>query len=153
MKETVASIVLAIAAAATAQTNAPIDNFTLVTNLWWNGYKTNVLQIAEQRLIANSNDLAGLVLKLEYDVEYSKDSLLSNDITLVMSAIRSVTNGFICQNSSFIEECFNDYLDFLATGYNLTAEELEMEKAKSSIINTHMAHEILLKWLHDDKLF
>ena len=36
-----------------------------VTNLWYQGYKSNVLNIANARLAANTNDIAGLILKAE----------------------------------------------------------------------------------------
>ena len=61
-----------------AQTNSPpVDNFVLVTNLWYQGSKSNVLAIAEQRLAANPNDLAGLVLKMEYDFSFLSFSSIS----------------------------------------------------------------------------
>ena len=85
MKGALAALATAMAISSFAQTNAPMDNFSVVTNLWYNGYKSNVLAMAEQRLAANSNDLAGLVMMMEYNLEYSNDSCLSNDIFRVLS--------------------------------------------------------------------
>jgi len=48
--------------ASLAQTNF----YTNVTNLWYQGYKSNVLNIATARLAVNTNDIAGLILKAEY---------------------------------------------------------------------------------------
>ncbi|MDD2600148.1 MAG: hypothetical protein PHO37_13140 [Kiritimatiellae bacterium] len=45
-----------------AQTNF----YTNVTNLWYQGYKTNVFAIANERLAQNTNDIAGLILKAEF---------------------------------------------------------------------------------------
>lgn len=86
MKTILATLALffcSLAFPAFAQTNAlTADSFVLVTNLWYQGYKTNVLAIAEERLNANSNDLAGLVLKMEYDFAFMNASCISNDIFL-----------------------------------------------------------------------
>ena len=78
------TLVTMLALSCVAQTNQPpVDNFALVTNLWYQGYKTNVLAIAEQRLAANSNDLAGLVLKMEYDFSFLNFSNISNNMHLL----------------------------------------------------------------------
>ena len=53
-------------------------DYCTVTNLWWNGYKTNVLAIAESRLEANTNDIVGIVLKLEYDLSFTYLDDLTN---------------------------------------------------------------------------
>lgn len=153
MRKLTASVMLLMVACATAQTNAPVDNFTLVTNLWWNGYKTNVLQIAEQRLAANSNDLAGLILKLEYDIAFMNTTALSNDV----NAIEQVA----CLHS---EEAFNtvkplfsfaltNILDFLAYGLNLSDEEILLERQKGFINAKPFQYEPVLNALHNDGLF
>ena len=43
---------------------AQTDFYANVTNLWYQGNKTNVLAIANARLAQNSNDIAGLILNL-----------------------------------------------------------------------------------------
>lgn len=153
MKKTIVILTIMLAAQLFAQTNAPIDNFALVTNLWWNGYKTNVLQIAEQRLAANSNDLAGLILKLEYDIAFMNTTALSNDV----NAIEQVA----CLHS---EEAFNtvkplfsfaltNILDFLAYGLNLSDEEILLERQKGFINAKPFQYEPVLNALHNDGLF
>ena len=47
-----------------------LGDFVTVTNLWYEGHKSNVLAMADQRLAVNSNDLAGLVLRMEYDFSF-----------------------------------------------------------------------------------
>lgn len=68
-----------------ATTEKPSDLYSTVTNLWWNGPKTNILAIAEERLAANTNDIVGLVLKTEYDISFSPASVLSNSFRRVLS--------------------------------------------------------------------
>ena len=137
-----------------AQTNQPpVDNFVLVTNLWYQGYKTNVLSIAEERLLANSNDLAGLVLKMEYDLEFSNDSSLSNNVVTLLSAAEAATNIFVHTDYSKMKKNLNWFLEFLANEYHPTVSELNEEKAKALIIHKRMTYERYLKGLHDDGLF
>ena len=153
MKRIIISLALAFAAQAYAQTNAPIDNFTLVTNLWWNGYKTNVLQIAERRLAANSNDLAGLVLKMEFNISSNNVECFSNDIQNVLSSLPSV-NG---TNFSKLSEVFlldlNCSLDFLANEFHPTQDEILADKAKFIFNHKPLIYEKELKALSDDGLF
>lgn len=68
-----------------ATTEKPSDLYSTVTNLWWNGPKTNILAIAEERLAANTNDIVGIVLKAEYDISFSPASVLSNSFRRVLS--------------------------------------------------------------------
>ena len=137
-----------------AQTNQPpVDNFALVTNLWYQGSKSNVLAIAEQRLAANSNDLAGLVLKMEYDLEFSNDSSLSNNVAVFLSAAEAATNCFVHTDYLKIKMNLNWFLEFLANEYHPTPSELVEEKAKACVLHKRMTYERYLKWLHDDGLF
>ena len=48
---------------------APSANtYHAVTNDWYNGNFSNVLELASSRLAANTNDLVGTYLKLSWDV-------------------------------------------------------------------------------------
>ena len=153
MKRLIAVLATALALTSIAQTNAPMDNFTLVTNLWYNGYKTNVLAIAEQRLATNSNDLPGLALMMEYDLEFANYTCLSNDIRRILSIANTVTNKTIQANYPEMKDMLEGFLDFLKSNYRPTAAELEEERAKANIIHTPMSNARYLKWLHDDGLF
>lgn len=137
-----------------AQTNQPpVNYFVLVTNLWYQGYKTNVLAIAEQRLAANSNDLAGLILKMEYNTAFSNVESFSNDINSVIHAIKNSIGTNYNDKIKFLMSDLNYSLDLLATEYRPTPEELAQDKAKFYIIHKPMTYEVPLKALHDDGLF
>lgn len=149
------ALILALAFSTVAQTNLPpVDNFALVTNLWFNGHKSNVLAIAEQRLAVNSNDLAGLVLKMEYDFEFINASCISNDMSAVISTIQLIN---MTNRNTFLhrEEIVNDLTAFLRIlrEYKPTPAEFEEDRAKALIIHKKMNFEGYLKWLHDDGLF
>jgi hypothetical protein len=49
--------------------------YSNVTNLWYQGSKSNVLEIANARLAQNTNDIAGLILKCKSfcTSRYSRD--------------------------------------------------------------------------------
>ena len=148
------TLILACAFSLHAQTNQPpVNNFVLVTNLWYQGDKSNVMAMAEQRLAANSNDLAGLVLKMEFDLEFSNDSSLSNNVIRLLSAAEAVTNLFMHTDYPRMRKNLNWFLNLLAEEYHPTSAELEEEKAKAFIIHKRMTYECYLKWLHDDGLF
>ncbi len=138
---------------AMAQTNAPIDNFALVTNLWHNGYKTNVLAFAEQRLAANSNDLAGLILVMEYNLAFTNIESFSNDVARVMVCARNCTGTTFSNHYQKVEEELRFFLLFLKDHYRPTPERILTDKTKALIIHKRMTYEDYLKWLHDDGLF
>ena len=146
-------IAIAIAANAFAQTNAPIDNFSVVTNLWYNGYKSNVLAIAEQRLAVNSNDLAGLILKMEFNLATNNVECFSNDIFSVLELLPHVSGENIRLEIPRLQSDLLATLSFLADEYRPTHEEIELDRAKFLIIHKPMTYEIPLKALHDDGLF
>lgn len=132
----------------------PLGDFVTVTNLWYEGHKSNVLAIAEQRLSVNSNDLAGLIIKMEYDLEYMNVSNYSNGILRALEVSRSVTNECFASGRAFFEMALLSFLDYVAHGRRpLTHEEEELERAKAAIIHKPMTYEIPLKALHDDGLF
>ena len=74
---------------------APISQaspyYTNVTNEWWQGRQTNVLAMAESRLAANTNDIAGLLMKASYDFDFANSSTLSNTLVRVLAAGALVT--------------------------------------------------------------
>ena len=145
-----------LALSCVAQTNQPpVDNFALVTNLWYQGYKTNVLAIAEQRLAANSNDLAGLVLKMEYDFSFLNFSNISNNMLAVVHAVQAISNdnSHVFSNAHEITNELTSVLLLLRDVYRPTPAEVEQDRAKAFLPHKRMTFEDYLKWLHDDGLF
>ena len=154
MKRLIVVLATALALTSIAQTNAPVDNFTLVTNLWFNGYKTNVLTIAEQRLAANPNDLAGLIIRMDFNFEFSNEECFSNDIYSVMSVASAITNYHTHSVVPLLLLDLTNQLALLATDYKLlTDEERQADKLKGLIKGKPLEDEDVLKALHDDGLF
>ena len=125
-------LVLAISATFTASAEEPAF-FVNVTNLWYQGYKSNVLAIAEERLASNSNDIAGLVLKMEYGLEFEFEDLqsLSNSIQKVIDSAKDITTPRCASNYPDFKLLLEDIKDlsFDSSMYN----DVEADKAKANL--------------------
>ena len=57
------------------------DNFT---NLWYTAQHSNALAMANQRLAANTNDIAGVLMKASWDFEFLEPTDISNALAQVV---------------------------------------------------------------------
>ena len=145
-------IILILCMLASSQTEAQTTNFyTTVTNMWNQGQKTEVLAIGQERLNINSNDMAGLIIKLEYQEEFLLLEGLSNLL------IRASMIGASITNANFYA-CFPDFnegtqwsLEFLST-YSPDSTELAIERAKGLISNKPFSYSKELDALQKDGL-
>ena len=69
------------------------DSYHAVTNDWYNGNFSNVLELASSRLAANTNDLVGIYLKLSWDVCFADIPTLSNSVTRAIALSDAETNA------------------------------------------------------------
>jgi hypothetical protein len=147
MKKTVlACVMVACVNGAWAQT----DFYSNVTNLWWQGYKTNVLVIANARLAQNTNDIAGLLLKLEYDFEFINVNEISNDVQRVIAVGATVTTPNFQEQYGSLSQSLDTFLDYL-TSYPASA--IPEDRAKALIPHKPMTHEMPLEALQKDGYF
>ena len=130
-----------------AQTNF----HTNVTNLWYQGYKTNVLAIAHTRLLANSNDIAGLVLKAEYNLEFYKVGDISNAYLRVIQVGDTITTTNFVKRWQIIREDILETLNDLAEN-PITNQEILNEKPKA-FINQKPLPASLIEALQKDGYF
>ena len=129
MKKLMTILVLTTAGniAVLAQTNF----YTNVTNLWYQGYKTNVLTIANTRLMANSNDIAGLVLKAEYYFAFLEYSACSNAYLRVLQVGDTITTlNFVKEYQESSRERIIEILDDFSEN-PVTNQEIQDEKHKA----------------------
>ena len=89
MKNAIAATVLSLSALAHAAPSA--DNYASVTNDWYQGNWTNVFELAQQRLAANTNDLVASHLMVSYDILFSDYQAMSNSIQRLVCALDSVS--------------------------------------------------------------
>ena len=73
------------------------DLYTTVTNLWWEGPKTNLIAVADNRLTQDANDIVGAVLKMECDTAFGDGNSFSNSFWRFVRSGRNVmTSSFRC---------------------------------------------------------
>jgi hypothetical protein len=152
MKKLMIGFMLAVggAGAGLTQTNF----YTNVTNLWYQGYKSNVLNIANVRLAANSNDIAGLILKAEYHFAFLEVEAISNAYLRVLQVGDTITT------TNFVKEWQEDksrerilwILDDFAEN-PMTLQEIQAEKPKALINEKPLPDADLIEALQKDGYF
>ena len=133
-----------------AQTNF----YTNVTNLWYQGYKTNVLVIANTRLAANTNDIAGLILKAEYHLAFCEDSAISNAYLRVIQVGDTITtpNFVKCWQERGGKQDYLDILDHIAER-PLSPQQIQAERQKGFINEKPLPDAYLIEALLKDGYF
>ena len=104
---------------------------TTVTNLWQQGRMSNVLAIAEQRLACNSNDIAGLILKVDCDLNFVNLDTISNSLQRAINCGNTITTPEFSPLYPFFKYCLEDFLDAYAEEY--PAEEIKADRAKAML--------------------
>jgi len=125
--------------------------FTTVTNLWYQGQKTEVLSMGQDRLNINSNDISGLIIKQAYDEEFLNLTTLSNALINVLSVSATITNVNFQTRYLLLKENNECMLEFLEN-YFPSQFELEVEKAKGLIPNKPFTYYLELEALQNDGL-
>ena len=151
MKKLVSALMLVIVSGSNvlAQTNF----YTNVTNLWYQGYKTNVLEIAEQRLAANTDDIAGLILKAEYNFEFYEVNNLSNAYLRVIQVGDAITTpNFLKRYQEFSKERILAILDDF-TEDPITTQGILEGKQKALINEKPLPAARLIEALQKDGYF
>lgn len=130
-----------------AQTNF----YTNVTNLWYQGYKSNVLAIANARLAANSNDIAGLILKAEYHLEFCEETALSNAFLRIIQVGDTITTTNFVKSWQDVGARQNhlDILDHMAEA-PLTPQQIQEERLKGLINGKPLLSAFLIEALQKD---
>ena len=86
------TIMAAIAAGAIAAHAAPTQNtYHAVTNDWRRGAYSNVLELAQSRLAANTNDIVAAYIMKDYDIMFSDFTAMSNSLQRLIRAGALVT--------------------------------------------------------------
>lgn len=141
------ALVLGLAVATVSQAS---PYFTSVTNEWWQGRQTNVLAMAESRLAANTNDIAGLLMKASYDFDFADSPTLSNTLVRVLAA------GSLVTTPAFTNAFRLTSIDIQWTFKTLEAEtpsEHAADMLKVTGAGHPMAYSDELKALDDDGYF
>ena len=151
MKKLVVTLMFAVVggSAIFAQTNF----HTNVTNLWYQGYKTNVLEIANARLTINSNDIAGLILKAEYHFEFYEVGDISNAFLRVIQIGDTITTtNFMNRYQRISREAFLEVLNDFAED-PITPQGIQEGKQKALINHKPLPASRLIEALQKDGYF
>ena len=128
MKNAIAATVLSLSALAHAAPSA--DNYASVTNDWYQGNWTNVYELAQQRLAANTNDLVAAVIMETYDLRFSSFAAISNSILRVMRASEAATlPAYTNMYWRFYRDDYNWYLNEYLPQQSEARRQSEMYKA------------------------
>ena len=149
MKNAVAAIALMLSAPVLAAPSA--DNYHAVTNDWYQGNWTNVYELAQQRLAANTNDLVASHLMVSYDILFSDYQAMSNSIQRLVCALDSVSEPSLTNLCSNLRSGWVYYLDeFLP---QQTAATLQEQRAKSQIPHKPLDCDFILEQISESGLW
>ena len=124
-------LILALAVLATIAAKADgTAFFTNVTNLWYQGHKSNVLAIAEERLARNTNDIAGLILKMEYDLEFLDLVAVSNSCLRTIACGKEIQSPCYSARYPEFKTDMEDILDIIA---HYPSDQLSSDRGKAHL--------------------
>ena len=149
MKNAIAATVLSLSALAHAAPSA--DNYASVTNDWYQGNWTNVYELAQKRLAANTNDLVASHLMVSYDILFSDYQAMSNSIQRLVRALDSVSEPSLTNLCANLRSGWVYYLDeFLP---QQTEAILQEQRAKSQIPHKPLDCDFILEQISETGLW
>ena len=131
---------------------SPTENtYHAVTNDWYNGNWTNVLELAQIRRAANSNDLVAANIIVSYDVLFSDVGAMSNSVTRLIDAMDQSSAPALTNLHSRLRPGWVYFRDqFLP--YQ-TAADLQQQHEKSYITHKPLDCDFVLKAIWDNGLW
>ena len=121
-----------------------------VSQMWYAGLKTNVLNIAHDRLAIDTNDIAGLILKHEYATAFLAVEDMTNTAARILEVGADITStNFVIEYGHFVDEVA--IMEVILNEY--TPEELEHDRQKGYISGKPMTFGDMIKSLQDDGYF
>ena len=146
-----ATAAMALAMVLSARAVPTENTFSAVTNDWYVGKWTNVLELAQARLAANSNDLVGAHLAVSYDVLFSDIPAISNSVTRLIGAMDASSEPAMANLISQLRPGWVYFRDeFLP---RQTAADVQAQHEKSSITNKTLDCDFILKQIWDNGLW
>ena len=149
--KTLATAAIALSIALTAHAVPTENTFAAVTNDWYVGRWTNVLELAQTRIAANPNDLVGAHLMVSYDVLFSDIPAISNSVTRLIGAMDASSEPAMTNLISQLRPGWVYFRDeFLP---RQTAADVQAQHEKSSITNKTLDCDFVLKQIWDNGLW
>ena len=149
MKNAIAAIIVSLSACAWSSPSA--DNYASVTNDWFQGNWTNVYELAQLRLAANTNDLVASHLMVSYDILFSDYQSISNSIQRLLVAMDSVTEPSMTNLCARLRPGWVYYRDeFLPQQTEAVFQE---QRAKSQIPHKPLDCDFILEQISEKGLW
>lgn len=127
------------------------DNFHAVTNDWWNGNFTNVYELAQQRLAANTNDLVAAHIMWEYDMSFSCLDAMSNSAMRLVRIADGVTHPALSNLYSIARSGMLRYVSSYAPSW--TEAEFDEHHRKSLEPHQTMNCDFMLEIISENGLW
>ncbi|NLB56784.1 MAG: hypothetical protein GX811_13670 [Lentisphaerae bacterium] len=121
-----------------------------VSQLWFDGDKGHVLAIANTRLRADTNDIAGLILKMEYEIEYLELETATNTMVRVLEQGVKVESENFSAFFHTLERSVRHLLNMIPL-YPTNELAADIEKAKVS--GKPLSFGFAIKALQEDGYF
>ena len=151
MKTKLAFMIFAVATVFCTQATPTENTYAAVTNDWYNGNWTNVYELAQVRLAANTNDIVGAYIMKEYDIRFSDNAALSNSIQRLIRSGDAVTLPAFAEQWSSRRQGYEFYLDQVIPMITDELRAQEQSKAFRTHIPMNCTH--ILKLLWDENLW
>lgn len=150
MKQSKILLAMIITLIVVIQTFGQTNFYEEVSSMWYSGNKTGVLSIAEQRLLQNTNDIAGLILKMEYQIEFVELNAVSNTLQRVLNVGSQIMTTNFTVAFSLMQSDINHLLQMLPL---YPPNEIAGDIEKASIANKPLSSGYAIKALQDDGYF
>lgn len=121
-----------------------------VPGMWLDGRKAEVYEMAQQRLAADTNDVAGLCLKMEYEVAFLDFANVSNTMVRFLQQGAAVTSEHFAAQFPFVQE---DVSHLLALLPEYPPERIAEDRLKGAITNKPLIWGTCIEALEEDGYF
>jgi uncharacterized protein YccT (UPF0319 family) len=116
---------------------------TNIDTMWVAGNKSGALAIANTRLTANANDIAGLLITLEYQMDYSDITHLKATMDKIIAVGATITTtNFVKLYPDLKDDLTNEETNVLP---NVTPTMADSEASKGNTTGQHLTYLTQLK--------
>lgn len=127
------------------------DCYVAVTNDWYQGNFSNVYELAETRLAANTNDVVAAYLMHDWNMAFGYAADISNGLNRVIAASDSVTNQVFVNLFNRMRPAYLEYQrEFLPT---LRDVDMDAERYKAYRRGRTMTSSLVLRVLDEQGLW
>ena len=123
-----------------------------VSELWLSGKKQEAFHIANQRLLKNTNDLSALLVKLDYEMEFSKVDMLPKTLDQVADLAKTTSTPNFKKHQSLIESMPETIKPAIEAMKKMTPQNFLKEEVKGYITNKSLSTLTAIEALEADGL-